>query len=180
MKDFYGNFQVGDIVLFRTIAKLTKPLTWLAPIIRFIVRTKYNHAGVVWKDDAGNMCIVEATEHGVIQSPIAKINSPKYSSVEVRRYPEFGTMYLARVSRRIHWSLQKKYDFGSLFFFQLIYQVTNLWIGRKRMDAGDRFYCTELVAYAHKEYFAKWWLTDHNDLRRYGTMVYRRDNKIVM
>ena len=50
--------------------------------------------------------------------------------------------------------LNTDYDFASQFYYQVIYQLTEKWIG-KIQDADERLYCSEYTAWILN--LNKWW-----------------------
>jgi hypothetical protein len=144
--------QTGDIVYFRTRARLLNPLTWIAPPIRFFAKIKYNHVGVIvenWDVPFVN----EAVEKGVISinsldriKGKVMIKRPLFE-IDERKFAVKANSMLGKTG----------YDFSALLIHQLIFQTTGIWMGRKGNKAAKRMYCYEYVAWCYNKLFPEWW-----------------------
>ena len=145
------DYKTGDIVLFKTKFKWYNPITYVSVAIRAITGYDYNHVGVV-VSNWDKLFLNEAIEKGVISIPLEKrlkgqeiLVLRDSSPIDEKKFAVEANSFLGNTG----------YDFSSLLVFQLIYQITNKWIGRKEENATKRMYCSEYVAYLYK--MKDWW-----------------------
>lgn len=144
--DIFEHLKTGDVVFFRDSFSWN-PMTWLATLIRFFAKIKYNHVGVIIDND-----IYEAIGSGVVRRPFrARLIGRK---VKINRKKQPAKAYELR--QLAYDCLGRKYDFAGLFWFQLWFQLFKKWIGFKSQEkAARRFYCYEFAAYVNQE--PDWW-----------------------
>jgi hypothetical protein len=147
--------QTGDILLYSSKGFIGKA-------IQFFTRSKVNHVSIaieIW----GEMYVYESIEKGFV--PVKLEDSIKGKDIFVLK-PDFKVDKKAISLLTTSMAGHHRYDFASLLFFQVIYQVTKrvagkgLWIGRKDANASKRLYCSEAVAYIYNTLHGimeKWW-----------------------
>ncbi len=153
----YLKLQTGDIVCFKRKFKIWNPMSWLSLIIRIITRVEYNHVGTVGKLYRKFM-LFEALGPGVvINKAIRRIEDTKYTDKYrvLRRKSHVNNVQL--VEEALELCGHTKYDIIGLIY-QLILNLTGIWVGPNRMRAKRRMYCYELVYYLHRDVEAfKFW-----------------------
>ena len=155
--------QTGDIISTYTPFEWKRPVTYMAPFIRFFTGYKYTHSAIaveVW----GNMFICEAFTSGIIIKPLEEF--PDKMQVTVSRSKKeidkrgLSLKALSKVSRT-------KYDILDVFVFQIIYQITGKWYGKKKArKAAKKFYCSEFVAWVYDKEFPNWYMTSPEDIHK--------------
>ena len=121
--------------------------------LRFFTKTKFSHAGIIilnWDVPFIN----EAIPRGIIASPFLD----KYTGHYIRICrPNFSLIEM-QVARRANSKIGiTGYDFSSLLWYQLIYQLTGHWFGYTTEEkASERMYCTEYIGWIYNEIFPKW------------------------
>jgi hypothetical protein len=140
--------KTGDLLLVHRIFKWHKPKSYLSAAIRWFTNFYWNHTAIIVMID--NVAyVLEAVGNGVILKPYEtwKLDTSiisEYVSIG-EDIPTYEALYY----------LGHKYDFISLTFYQVIYQITRklfkkgLWIGRKGNKAKGKLYCSELFATIH-------------------------------
>lgn len=154
------DIQSGDIILFRTGFTWYDPLTWLSAAIRFFTKCYYNHCGICvinW----GKPFINESNIKGVIARPLSKyIIRDKTKIIILRDKATLNEKYISTTANEM---LGTKYDFSSLFFYQLYFRLTGKWIGRtKEAAVKDGMVCSEYVAWCYN--LNSWWLYSAKEL----------------
>jgi len=147
--------KTGDLVLFRTPLSWS-PMSWLAQLIRIFTGSAYNHAGIIveiW----GRPFLLEANERGLVAAPAEYRLHGREILV---RKPLFSFISSEIARRAVSRLGVSKYDFKSLFVYQVLYQIFGTWKGKKNDDAVDRLYCSEFYAWCFREEFVAWYLTD--------------------
>jgi hypothetical protein len=148
----YIDVRTGDLVFFHDSLSWN-PMSWLATLIRFFAKIKYNHVGVVVGDE-----LYEAIGRGIVRRPLK--DRIKGRKIKVNRRKEHLPVNLIMI--RANENLGKKYDFAGLLWFQLWYQLFKEWIGFKSPEkAARKFYCYEFAAYVHAE--NEWWKVNPKD-----------------
>jgi len=152
------DLRTGDILLVSS-------KSWIARQIQFFQKNKWNHAGIVveiW----GEWYICESDKRGICLTKLSDyINSNKELmicrptwSYDEKNLSKFMMPYCGHV----------KYDYTSLLFYQLIYQVTGKWMGKKEDKATNAFYCSEWAAFVHHTFdegvFPHWYETSPKDI----------------
>lgn len=142
--------ETGDIVLFRTKPSLN-PLSWVAAGIRFFTRYRYNHVGIV-VSNWDKLFINEAVEKGVLSIPL----EGRLDGQEIKIIRGINSIDEKVFARKANSFLGKTgYDFSSLLLFQLWFQLTGKWVGKKGDRASRRLYCSEYAAYMYE--LKDWW-----------------------
>ena len=160
----------GDVVLFHTKFELLKPITWLSALIRLFTNDYYNHAGIIWLGDDNLFYIVESLAKGVEKSPLVQsLFMQDCKILRLKNGNPYSVGYEMKLRVRIKSAIGIKYDYSSLFLFQLIKQFgeaispeIDLWLGQKNSKASKRFYCSEFVAWCLR--LPKWYELAPDDL----------------
>lgn len=144
------NLQTGDIILISSEG-------FVPEIIQRFQGNKWNHAGIIIKIES-DCYISEATENGVIFSPLSKyFSNTDHYDIRVLRYRKDLNYNRKKIITRLALtSTNRGYDFLNLVFHQVIKFTTKaifgkpLWIGAKNDRAGaKRFVCGEWVGYLY-------------------------------
>jgi hypothetical protein len=151
--------KTGDILLVSG--------KWLlARMIQKVTRSKWNHAGVmVWL--WGELFVAEAEKEGL---QLTRWDGSKYCN----GYPQDRELMIMRCKvalpeKEVAMFImplmgRKRYDFFSLVFHQVIWNLVKVWTGKREERADDRFYCSEFAAYVVNHFqptlFGKWWTTN--------------------
>jgi hypothetical protein len=142
---------------------------FLARAIQFVTKSKWNHAGIfVWLE--GELFVVEAEKEGL---QLARWDGEKYQSGQatdrelVIMSPRRGLLHYSTAQFMMPYVGSRGYDFGSLLWYQVIYNLTGKWKGKKDMMAAKRFYCSEWVAYVYNHFlglYPDWWQISPREL----------------
>lgn len=149
--------QAGDILNMYTPFSVKKPFSWLSFAIRKISQSTWSHSAVVI-DIWGRMFICEALATGIVVRPIEEWGEGAVVCVSRPKAPvdkkEFSARAMAQVGH-------KGYDYSSLLWFQLLYQITGRWYGHTTASkkTTERFYCSEFACWLYQSYFPKWYET---------------------
>lgn len=151
--------ETGDVVLFRTPLKWFSPMSWLSALIRLFTGAPYNHVGVI-VENWGVAFVNEANERGLVTSPA---KARLYGRDILILKPKFrpNPREFSRIANSVLGV--SKYDFKSLFVYQLLFQLFGTWKGKTDASAKDRFYCSEFAAWMHRETaesMREWYLID--------------------
>lgn len=145
------DFKTGDLVFFRDSLSWN-PMSWLATLIRFFARVKYNHVGIV-VFDSGDFCIVEAIGRGIVKRSLT--DRLKGRKVKIRRQKQ----PIPTINGRALSMVGTEYDFAGLLWYQLIFQVSGEWVGYKSPEkAARKFYCYEFAAWCVG--WSQWWMVN--------------------
>jgi uncharacterized protein YycO len=129
--------QPLDIVLF-------KNKSLLGFIIRKFIDVPYNHIGII----IGNQ-LIESVDGGVKSTILFDrlINENVY----IRRYKHPSELNISFIENFAKDAVGKiKYDYKNLFFYQFVYRLTGLWIGKASTNA---MICSEFVARCYSPYY---------------------------
>lgn len=157
------DIQEGDIILVHS------KKGFIPKAIRYFTKCHYNHAALVVEGLGGKLYVLEAVENGfILTKSLDKYiaETPRVREILVKR-PYYQTFDKVReFYNRIDQIIGNKYDFKSLLFSQLIWQVTNKkkWKGKKDIKAAKRIYCSEACAFAYPSLFPSWWNIAPSDL----------------
>ena len=116
-----------------------KPKRYLCFLIRFITRSYWNHSAILVNNDGVDE-VVEVDTKGVVKVPFEK-------------YKRHGIIKLSENTYQVPWErISKhigvaKYDFRNLIFHQTLKEVFGIFITPKQGRKGERFTCSEFVAY---------------------------------
>lgn len=147
---FLENIKTGQIVSVHTPFVPNKPHRYLSAAIRLFTNSYWSHTGIlIWV--YGTLCVAEA-DPKVKLTPFKEWAKDKIIKISEYRVP------ISIVEKRMgHIILSKQgftnYDFLSLLFFQPIYQITGVWLGRTyNKNADTKLYCSEYVAWVYNQY----------------------------
>lgn len=149
-----------DIGLVRR--KLTwHPASWLSAGVRFFTGSRYNHSFLFYSINHV-MCVIEATERGVIITPFQEWQTLYPHELRVIRLTKYTPD-----EKKIVSALGRYYDFTSLFRHQVKHQIqrwfgVKKWTGRTGEKAAEKLYCSELIAYVFN--VPEWWRFTTADL----------------
>lgn len=147
------DIQEGDIILVHT------KKGFIPKAIRLFTKCHYNHAALV-VEAFGELCIVEAIGRGLMITKTLK----EY----LEETPDKRGILVLRASDKLDRSnfyvrlkdiIGHAYDFKSLFYSQVIQQLTKRyrWKGPRNVKASKRLYCSEACAYVYPNIFPNWW-----------------------
>jgi hypothetical protein len=150
--------KTGDVILFHTKFKITKPLTWIPVFIRLCLNTRYNHVGVIISN-WGKLFLNEADEKGIVAVPIEERLKNKEYVVLRCIHPIIERDFAIKANSY----LGSKYDFLSLFVYYPIYLLTGKWIEPTRSRNDQRkLFCSEYVALLYD--IPNWWKVNPKDI----------------
>lgn len=152
----YKTFKEGDVILTKIPFVWNKPIRYVSWAIRVVLNSWFNHIAI-YTYYRGEPCIIEATSGGVRM--ISLDNFIKDFKIEVRRNQDLKHGCTKKLVKYIG---STGYDYSSLVIYQLIYQITGKWLGRKGVKASNKFYCSELYAYMCD--YNDWWKTTPKDI----------------
>lgn len=145
-------------IIVHTPLNWKRPLTLISWAIRKFAKTYYNHAAFIVTIDHIDF-VVEADMKGVVMIPLK--DWVKEQIVTVYKVPKF---YRAKALTKVG---NTKYDFGSLFFYQLINTVTGKYYGyTDERKAAKRFYCYEYLAWVLE--LPKWYTMLPNPFKEWA------------
>lgn len=153
-----SKIQTGDIIV-------TKNKHMLSCLIRKITGSKWSHAEVIARWENTIYESVGAVGWGVRGIDLDRylknrefiiLRNKKWDKIPMTEKDETEILRIINSKKGV------KYDFWSLLYYQLIFQISKKWIGRTRRDAENRFYCSEFAAYVNK--FLAWWSYSPDDL----------------
>lgn len=149
--------QAGDLLNMYTPFSIKKPFSWLSYIIRKISNSTWSHTAVV-VDIWGRSFIAEALATGIVIMPLDEWGEGAIVSVSRPKVPvdvkEFSSRAVAKVGHT-------GYDYGSLIWFQLLFQITGRWYGHTDASrkTSNKFYCSEYAAWLFSPCFPRWFET---------------------
>lgn len=162
-------FQVGDVVLVK-VNQFRKWYRWLlAKLIQLFDRTHYHHCIIY----VNNNQFHSAEAEGVVVQELNHYKNDEVlvlrpllplSSVEKFRYLEYANSLLGR-----------KYDYWGTLFFQLIYRLTAIWIGPRKLKASRKLFCSEhclMPIHKVRGYFHNVWNRSPGDICRSSGYYY--------
>jgi len=169
---FKMKIQSGDIFL------TTSKKSFLSKAIRFFTKSKISHSELLIKTWDYPLCY-GAIGIGVRGTDIVRWISDKY--IIVRRPNKYLTGINKEEEKRIATKacsrLGIKYDFMSLLYYQVIYQLFGKWKGKTEQKALNRMYCSEFVAWVYD--LPNWWEKSPEDLLEWSefTTIYSGKGK---
>lgn len=157
--------KTGDIVLFHSDFKFYSPISYLSAAIRFFADIYYNHVGIIIKNWDVPM-VNEAVGRGIISDIVT--DRLRGKEIKILR-PKFEFLEKELAIKANNKLGNTGYDFSGLLFYQLIFQLTKVWIGTKnKQRAEKRMYCYEYVAFLinqiKPDIYQDWWEIDPNKL----------------
>ena len=172
--------QAGDVFSVYTPFKFKRPMSWLSSLIRVITKDKYSHSAIaveIW----GRIFICEALAKGIVMKPIEEW--PQGDMIAVSR-PNFSFDKKAFNIKALSKVGNTGYDYSSLIFYQLIYQITGKWMGwtSATVRATNKFYCSEFVGWLYDSIFPDWYKTKpeniYDDKRSFIIIYEGKDDMI--
>lgn len=154
--------KTGDVILFRT-ALSWNPISWVAWIIRKIIKYNYNHVGIIINNWDVNF-LNEANQKGLTAN-LASYRLKNHKIKILRLKKENNIIVEKDFATRANSILGvTKYDLLTLCFYQPIYQLTGLWLKKDRSD--KKMVCSEYAAWCHQELFNNWDKIDPDDFEQ--------------
>lgn len=156
--------QAGDIISMYTPFKWNKPFSWLSVMIRKISRSTWSHSAVV-VDIWGRAFICEALATGIVIRPIEEWGDGAVVCVSRPKVPidkeEFSCKAMSKVGHT-------GYDYSSLLWYQLLYQITGRWYGHTTASkkTAKKLYCSEYASWLFEPYFKDWFKTTPEMIQR--------------
>jgi len=157
--------QEGDDILVHKLPPY-KLADIPAPVIRWLTKCYYNHVATVGVY-LGELYIIEAIGNGFVPSMTLK----KYLKTvgkqrEIRIIRPVEAISVELLNIRLSRIVNKKYDFKSLLWYQLRFQLSKSkeWKGKKGTAAENQIYCSEAIALKYPEIFDSPWLTTPADI----------------
>ena len=161
-----SKLKTGDIILFRTEAKWNSIGTWISPIIRFMLKSYYNHCGIVI-NNWNQLMLNESIESGIIGNPILnKIYERKIKILRSKTYSPNTYDQEKEIAIKANSKLGTKYDYLSIFLFLPIYIITKNWVGRIQTDSENKMFCSEYVAWIYSKIFNNYWEISPEDINK--------------
>lgn len=135
---------------------------FLSRAIRFFTRSTVNHASICI-EEWGEMFVAESDKQGFVPNRILSSIKGRQILVLKPMVPydekEMGKQITSMLGHH-------RYDFASLLFFQVIYNVTKWWngkgkwLGKQGEKASRRLYCSEAIAFIYNRLtgiMPEWW-----------------------
>jgi hypothetical protein len=120
--------------------------SFIAKAIQLFCRSRINHTALVISIQ-NILYVIDADGHGVNPKLFdVWMMKNNFKFLISRPDPEFYNISDI-TNRALSKAGHTRYDFASLFWHQLKYQVTGKWTGKTRIDAEKRMYCSEFVAW---------------------------------
>lgn len=168
-------FQEGTVLMINNLSRNLYNRV-IVDGIRFFTKCKYHHAGIVGLKD-NELWVFEAVFRGFVPTKpleewlegegvrfdLAIFNPFKLEEggdVNARTITYQQSLFAIR--ERLYSITGSPYDFGSLLMWQIVYQLTGRWCGKRGQSALNRIYCTEAIAFILG--FEKWWTYDPTKL----------------
>ena len=163
MQDYSDKFKEGTVLMINSkLRNLYNRV--VVDGIRFFTKCKYHHAGIVGKR-GHELWVYEAVAKGFVPtkelSEWLKDEGVRFELAVFNPLDGMDTS-LEVLRERLYSIAGSPYDFGSLIVWQVIYQLTGKWIGKRGQQALGRIYCTEGVAYIIG--LENWWTYDPTKL----------------
>jgi hypothetical protein len=138
---------------------------FIPSIIRKLTKCEYNHVGIIHFYE-GDLYVFEAVSKGFIPTSTFEdwklekdLKGEKWCVITPKKENNEWDRKVRCL--RIKELVGKKYEFISLLFYQLIYQISKKWIGTKNTK---RVICSEAVAYVYRDYFPNYFKADPQDI----------------
>ena len=164
--------KTGDVILSKNPFYWYKPMSYVGAIIRLILGFNYNHVAI-YISIYGADFVAEASTKGVNIMPLKEWVKDK--EIEIHRNPNL-TGFTGR--RVMQYQGYTGYDYLSLVWYQLRYQITGKWKGEKGENAKGKLYCSEYYALVDKESFPNWWSVTPKDIYEKGfNLIYKGEAK---
>lgn len=160
--------QTGDIALVQVNNFSTWYRALLGKLIQWFDRTYYHHA-VLYCDG-----VFHEADTRVVERPLSHYNGDRLYILElIDPLTDSESSYYVAIADH---QLDKKYDYWGTLFFQLIYRLTGIWIGKKGKGAERKPFCSEHVLtpiYHVRGYFQDKYKWSPGDVCRKGAAYYR-------
>lgn len=137
------------ILLVHTPFNWRRPLTIISHLIRKVTGNFWNHAAIMVKIE-NSWFILESDIKGVVLLPYKDWVREQTLQIWI------PTENPAALGRMLSKCGNTKYDFLSLFWFQLVYQLTGKFYGfTSERKAAKTFYCYEYIGWVYhmKDWF---------------------------
>lgn len=158
--------KTGDVILVSNFFKFNDIKTYLYVLIQTVTNSEYNHCAIVLIEN-DQVFIVEANEKGVVKTDFDTWYNRIKRKFTVLRLKSFLKYYTYKdIIEKVNQNLGKKYDYESLVFYQLIYHIFSIWLGRTKKRAEKRLYCYELIAYTYQYLFPLYWKIKPNEISK--------------
>jgi len=154
-----GSIKTGDIIYFRTLFHIFKPMSWLGVLIRLFTKVKYNHVGLIVLIEKLPF-VIEAVGRGVIITPYRQRTNDK--KIMIKR----GSLSIKDSFSReaLGYCGHTKYDVLGLVWHQLLWNITGVYTNAKNdSEAAERFYCYEFAAFMHRDKYPDWKTVNVNE-----------------
>lgn len=143
------NLRTGDILSVKSPFVWYKPWRYLSCIIRFVTDSKVNHTSIILVE-GDNIFVCESDPVSIRKLKHAVRMSPwnEWCQDKIIRVSRFEASYnIFQLEETIKKEIGKPYDVWSFSFWQVLYTLTGIWLGRTGKDAESAWYCSEYVAY---------------------------------
>jgi hypothetical protein len=142
--------EVGDVILEHTNFNPKEDVvSILSALIRFFTRNYWNHAKYVVESN-GKIMIQEALAKGIVErTPIEALKERDILVMKpVTPLTESEKRYYSLLAEELK---GVKYDYFGTMFFQLIKQLTGLWLGSRDIRLDTPKYCSEAPMTLHRK-----------------------------
>lgn len=127
----------------------------LPPLIRWFTDCEYHHVAVVGrrKEDNNNLWVYEAVFKGFKPTYPIGMYYHRAKEKNIKTIEITPNVDIATFRERLYEIQGSPYDFKSLLFYQVVFQLTRklfgkgLWLGKRGPGAKNRTYCSEAIAY---------------------------------
>jgi hypothetical protein len=132
-------------------------------LIKYFTKFKYHHSAIACFDTTKEkMMIYEATMGGFSGRTIDSYCNHFENKAEFMVLQKPANVSASNVRLKINQIYGNGYDFISLFIYQLIFQLTKRWFGKKGFSSLNRIYCSEANAFIYD--FDEYWKVDPKEL----------------
>lgn len=123
----------------------------LSKVIRWGLKSDADHtATVVWRDGQPKILEAKGGEKSYLKCFYAWIRERENQTFwlsPVKTTPD--------IEKRIADCIGRKYDYGAVLVWMVIFQGTGIWFGPTNLKALDRMFCHEMSAYIRGK--KEWW-----------------------
>ncbi len=152
----------GDILSVTSPFVWYKPWRYLSVIIRKVTNSKVNHTSIILLEN-DMVWVVESdpTSLASLQHAVRKSLWEEWCQDKIIRISRYEASYsIYQLEETIKKEIGKPYDVWSFSFWQILYNLTGIWLGRIGKDAESAWYCSEYVAYVWNKIaglYPKYW-----------------------
>jgi hypothetical protein len=132
----------GTIIRERTPFNPLKLKTYLSVCVRYFNGVTKNHAAIIIYID--NEPYVFEAWRRVIITPLDKWFRPGYTYSFIEPFADYDAGFARH--KALSMAGWTEYNFLGTMFYQLIYQVFDLWIGPKGDKANKKVQCAQFIA----------------------------------